>query len=216
MNVPRRWFLKLGGAAIAALAVATLSSAQPQPKPQPQGAAVLIDKLDIKREEVQQFTNAKGAFFGETAQTQDGKQLGRALSWLIRRGEGREIAWHLADVSVGVFRRPSMGIDPLEITFRCTIWSRGYESTMAKDGGCYLEVVLSNKEGLTLNHLPLILGGFDIRCQFKGNNIVLPSVNYLPLTNAVFDEISHIQLFDRGGSAHQDVRYIRAFECGDT
>ena len=108
-----------------------------------------------------------------------------------------------------------MSIDPLEITFRCTIWSRGYESSMAKAGGCYLEVVLSNKDGLTLNHVPLILAGFDIRCQFKGTNTIPPSLNYQPLTNTMFDEITHVQLFDRGGSAHQDVRYIRAFACGD-
>jgi hypothetical protein len=36
----------------------------------------------------------------------------------------------------------------------------------------------------------------------------------LPVDNAVFDDISHIELFDRGGSAHDGVQYIRAVPCG--
>jgi hypothetical protein len=207
MSPPRRHFLRLAGAAVAAPAVGRLSSLRAQP------ALVSIDKLDIKREEVKQSPNTKGAFFGETAEAQPGGPAGRVLSWRVKGGEPRIIAWQLAEVGVAVVRRPSMSIDPLEITFRCTVWSRGYESTMDRDGGCYLEMVLSNKEGLTLNHVPLILTGFDIRCQFKGSNFILPSLSYLPLTNTMFDEITHIQLFDRGGSAHKDVRYIAAFAC---
>jgi hypothetical protein len=209
MNFPRRQFLRLAGAAVAAPVAGPVSSVGAAPAP------VLIEKLDIKREEIQQIPNTKGAFFGETADAQESAPTGRTLSWRIRGGGSRDIAWQLADVGVAVVRRPSMSIDPLEVTFRCTIWSRGYDSTLTANGGCYLEIVLSNKDGLTLNHVPLTLAGFDIRCQFRGSNLILPSLSYQPLTHAMFDEISHIQLFDRGGSAHKDVRYIAASACAE-
>jgi hypothetical protein len=208
MNLPRRQFLQLTGAAIAASTIGRTSHAQP-----PQPAFRLVDKLDIKREEIQQTTNPKGAFFGETEDDHDGNKRGKSLLWRIRGGGPADIAWQLAEVSVNVFRRPNPNIAPLDITFRCTAWSRGYESLTNRSGGCYLEIVLLNKIGLVLNHLPLRLSGFDIRCQLRGNNLLLPSLSYIPIDNNVFDDISHIQLFDRGGNAHPDVPYTRAFPC---
>ena len=209
MSLPRRHVLRLAGAAVAAPALGRMASLEAAPAPPP---LVMVEQLDIKREAVQQAANTKGAFFGETMAAQDGAPAGRTLSWRLKGGT-RDIAWQLADVSVAVVRRPSMSIDPLEVTFRCTIWGRGYDSTIDNRGGCYLEIVLLNKDGFTLNHVPLPLAGFDVRCQFKGNNLILPSLNYQPLTPAMFDEISHIQLFDRGGGAYKDVRYIGASAC---
>jgi hypothetical protein len=207
MNLARRQFLQFTGVAALAPAVGRISPAQAQPAVQP------VEKLAIKREEIQPTTNPKGAFFGENEEDHDGNKKGRTLLWRIRGGKPSDIAWQLAEVSVAVFRRPNPNIAPLEITFRCTIWSRGYESLTVRNGGCYLEVVLLNKIGLVLNHHPLRLPGFDIRCQFKGNNLLL-ALSYLPVDNAVFDDISHIELFDRGGSAHDGVQYIRAVPCG--
>jgi hypothetical protein len=207
MHLPRREFIRFASAAIAAPAVG-ISLARAEP------AFRLIEKLNIKREEIQQTTNPKGAFFGENQEDHDGNQKGRSLLWRIRGGGASDIAWQLADVSVSIFRRPNPSVAPLEVTFRCTIWSRGYESLTNRGGGCFLDVVLLNKVGLVLNHLPLRLAGFDIRCQFRGNNLILPSLSYWPVDNSVFDDISHIQLFDRGGSVHPDAPYIRAFPCG--
>ena len=206
MKLPRRQFLGLASAAIAAPTVG-LSCAGAAP------SFRLVDKLNIKREEIQQTTNPKGAFFGETHDDEDSNHLGRTLVWRIRGGGPRDIGWQLAEVSVSVFRRPNPSVAPLEITFRCTIWSRGYESLTNRGGGCFLDVVLLNKVGLVLNHLPLRLAGFDIRCQYRGNNLILPALSYWPVDNAVFDDISHMQLFDRGGSVHPDAPYIRAFPC---
>jgi hypothetical protein len=140
------------------------------------------------------------------------------LLWRVR-GATRDIAWQLTEVSVAVFQRPGPSIAriaPLDITFRCMIWGRGYDSLMSRSGGCFLEIVLLNKGGLTLNRTPLRLPGFDIRCQFRGSNLIvlLPSP-YMPIDNAVFDEISYIQLFDRGGSAFPEFPYIRADQCTD-
>ena len=224
MNLPRRQFLRLTGAVIAAPAVGLAACGKPEPaqpksepkagRPQPR----LVDKLDIKREEIQQTGNLKGAFFGENEDDQEGNQRGRSLLWRFRGSEPRDIAWQLAQASVVVFQRPSASIAriaPFEITFRCTVWSRGYESLMGEQdgGGCFLEVVLLNKDGLTLNHLPLKLSGFDIRCGFRGNNVMPPPLSYSPIDNAVFGDISHIQLFDRSGSQYPDSPYVHASEC---
>jgi hypothetical protein len=207
MNLRRRQLLRLAGAALAAPAVG-IPSAGAEP------AFRLIDKLNIKREEIQQTTNPKGAFFGEDQEDHDGNKKGRSLLWRLRGGGPSDIAWQLADVSVSVFRRPNPSVAPLDITFRCTIWSRGYESLTQRGGGCFLDLVLLNKVGLVLNHIPLRFAGFDIRCQYRGNNLLLPALNYWPVDNSVFDDISHMQLFDRGGSVHPDAPYIRAFPCG--
>jgi hypothetical protein len=207
MNLPRRQFLQFTGATVAASTIGRTSHAQTQP------AFRLVDKLDIKREEIQQTTNPKGAFFGDNEDDHDGNKKGKSLLWRIRGGGPADIAWQLAEVSVGVFRRPSPNIAPLDITFRCTAWSRGFESLTSRSGGCYLEIVLLNKLGLVLNNVPLRLLGFDIRCQLRGNNLILPSLTYTPVDNAIFDDIAYIQLFDRGGTAHVDVPYIRAFPC---
>jgi len=224
MKLPRRQFLRLTGAVVAAPAIGLAACGRPetaQPKSEPASTRPprkLVDKLNIKREEIQQTANLKGAFFGENEDDQEGNQRGRSLLWRFRGSEPRDIAWQLAQASVVVFQRPSASIAriaPLEITFRCTVWSRGYESLMSdKDGGgCFLEVVLLNKDGLTLNHLPLKLSGFDIRCGFRGNNVIPPSLPYVPVDNAVFGDISHIQLFDRSGSQYPDFPYVRASQC---
>jgi hypothetical protein len=211
MKLPRRQFLQLTGAAIAVPAVGRISPVAAESAPRQ------VETLAIKREEIQQTGNHfKGAFFGESNDDQADQQRGRSLLWRVR-GEPRDIAWQLTEVSVAVFQRPSPSIAriaPLDITFRCTIWGRGYDSLMSKSGGCFLEVVLLNKGGLTLNRTALRLPGFDIRCQFRGSNVILllPSP-YMPVDNAVFDEISYIQLFDRGASAYPELPYIRADQC---
>jgi hypothetical protein len=211
MKLPRRQFLQITGAAIAVPAVGRISPVEAEPAPRQ------VETLNIKREEVQQTAkNLKGAFFGESNDDQADQQRGRSLLWRLR-GESRAIAWQLTEVSVAVFQRPSPSIAriaPLDITFRCTIWGRGYDSLMSNSGGCFLEIVLLNKGGLTLNRTQLKLPGFDIRCQFRGSNVILILGSpYMPIDNAVFDEISYIQLFDRGGSAHPEVPYIRALQC---
>ena len=211
MKLPRRQFLQLTGAAIAVPAVGRISPVEAEP------AARQVETLSIKREEVQQTAKQlKGAFFGESNDDQADLQKGRSLLWRLR-GEPRDIAWQLTEVSVAVFQRPSPSvarIAPLDITFRCTVWGRGHDSLMSRSGGCFLEIVLLNKGGLNLNRTALRLPGFDIRCQFRGSNVIvlLPSP-YMPVDNAVFDEISYIQLFDRGGSAFPEVPYIRAQQC---
>ena len=211
MKLPRRQFLQLTGAAIAAPAVGRILPAVAEP------AFRQVETLSIKREEVQQTAKQlKGAFFGESNDDQADQQRGRSLLWRLR-GEPRDIAWQLTDVSVAVFQRPSPSIAriaPLDITFRCTVWGRGYDSLMSNNGGCYLEIVLLNKVGLALNRTALRLPGFDIRCQFRGSNVILLlSSPYMPVDNAVFDEISYIQLFDRGGSARPELPYLRAHQC---
>ena len=207
MDLARRKFLQFTGAAVAAPAVGPILRAAAEP------AFKTVAPLDIKREAVEEATNAKGAFFGDNDEASNGK--GKSLLWRIRNGSPQDVAWQLNGVNVGVFRRPNR-FAPFEIVFRCLVWSRGYSSLIAQGGGCYLEIVLSNKAGLTLNHLPLVLAGIDIRCQFKGYNLVLPSLTYAPVNDTIFDEISHIQLFDRGGNAHEGVPYIRALACGDS
>ena len=215
MNLPRRQFLRLTGAVVAAPAVGLAAcggpeTAEPRSDPRPTSPQPsLVEKLDIKGEEIQQNANAKGAIFGSNEDGPAGNQK-RSLLWRIRGGGPGDIAWQLADVSVAVFQRPSPNIASLEITFRCTIWGTGYDSTTARSGGCYLEVVLLNKLGLVLNHLPLNFTGFDIFCQFKGHNQIR-SLNYVPVDRTVFDDISHIQLFDRSGGSIERTPFIHAY-----
>src|SRR5262245_46261195 len=119
MNLPRRRLLEFASAAIATPAIARLSWAQlqspaqrPSAPPAPASAAFrLVETLEIKMEEIQQSTNLKGAFFGSNEDDQDGNKRGRSLLWRLR-GEARDIAWQLAEVSVAVLRRPNPYIAP--------------------------------------------------------------------------------------------------------
>src|SRR5215204_3732475 len=113
MKLPRRQFLQLTGAAIAAPAVGRISPVEAAPAPRQ------VETLNIKREEIQQTANhLKGAFFGESNDDQADQQRGRSLLWRLH-GEPRDIAWQLTEVSVAVFQRPSASIAriaPLDIT----------------------------------------------------------------------------------------------------
>src|SRR5688500_10179256 len=110
MNLPRRRFLQLTGAAIAAPTVGRI------PPVQAEAAFRQVEKLAIKGEEIQQTANAMGAIFGGNEDDHAGNQRGRSLLWRIRGGGAGDIAWQLAEVSVTIFQRPSPNIAPLEIT----------------------------------------------------------------------------------------------------